>query len=519
MSETPSPQPSSTGCKPDLEVLDLGRMAYDKALELQLRMHEERLLDLVPDRLVLVEHPPVITLGRGGGQTDLLVGQSELDRRGVALHQVDRGGKATFHGPGQLVAYPILKLRNKDLHAYMENMLTAVATVLEAYGLKPELGLRGPGVWVGGAKIASIGMAVRKWVTYHGIALNVNTDLDWFSLINPCGYSEERMTSMARQCGRELHADAVAALFVEAFCRQFAFTPPKTIRQGSPTRPAWLRAPAPSPLTTNAMTDLLGHLRLDTVCQEAHCPNLGECFHRGTSTFMILGAVCTRGCRYCAVTKGIPAAPDPDEPRHVAEAVTALGLRHAVITSVTRDDLPDGGAGHFVATIEAIRLARPKVSIEVLVPDFAGDGQALLRVCETGPEVFNHNIETVPRLFPAVRPKADYARSIHILKQAAKHGLDAKSGIMLGLGETDDEILATMNDLRKAGCRYLTLGQYLAPSSAHVPVNRYIRPSDFTAWGKKAREMGFAGVASGPLVRSSYRAEDMLTVPVAPKGM
>lgn len=498
---------------PAIEVIDLGRMAYDKALELQMRLVGQRIADEAPDRLLLVEHPPVITLGRGGGKSDLIVGEEVLREKAVAVHAVDRGGKATFHGPGQLVAYPILKLRDRDLHAYMERMLAVVDRLLRFYGLTPQLSVRGPGVWVEGCKIASIGMAVRKWVTYHGIALNVNLDLSWFNMINPCGYAEERMTSMQRELGGTVDAEAVSRRFVREFCRVFSYRLPEERRGSHPVKPAWLRTSVgSSPQAVDRMERLLDRLHLGTVCQQAHCPNIGECFARGTSTFMILGTVCTRGCRYCAVTKGRPDAIDPGEPEHVAEAVATLGLRHAVITSVTRDDLPDGGAGHFATTIAAVRERSPAVTVEVLVPDFAGDPAALDLVCRARPDVFNHNIEVVRRLFPLVRPRAGYDRSLDILRRAAEAGLVTKSGLMLGLGETETEIMATLRDLRSVGCACLTLGQYLAPSPDHASIDRYVTPNEFDYWANTARSLGFTGVASGPLVRSSYRAEDMVTV-------
>lgn len=495
---------------PSLDVMELGRIDYDTAYALQQSLVAKRIADEAPDRLLLLEHPPVITLGRGGGVTDVVAGETTLRAKGVSVVHTDRGGKATFHGPGQLVAYPILKLHEKDLHAYLERMLAVVAGLLTSYGLSPELGLRGPGVWVGGAKIASIGMAVRKWVTFHGVALNVNTDLDWFTLINPCGYAEERMTSMARLLGEPLDMAAVTSRYLEEFARVFGYRLPASKKPRPTRRPDWLRVPAGDPTPAHRMEALLSDLHLGTVCQEANCPNMGECFTRGTSTFMILGTVCTRGCRYCAVDKGTPGPLDPLEPEHVAQAVAALGLRHAVVTSVTRDDLPDGGAGQFARTITAIRHQCPTTTVEVLVPDFAANETALQQVCDARPDVFNHNIETVRRLFPSVRPKARYGLSLAILRHAANQGLAAKSGLMLGLGETTDEIRETLGDLRTAGCSHLTLGQYLAPTPDHAPIDRYVTPNEFAYWEGVARTMGFAGVASGPLVRSSYRAEDML---------
>jgi lipoic acid synthetase len=258
------------------------------------------------------------------------------------------------------------------------------------------------------------------------------------------------------------------------------------------------------------MEKQLADLQLATVCQSAHCPNLGECFAKGTATFMIMGTRCTRRCRFCAVDKGSPTPLDAGEPRRIAMAVRRMGVKHAVVTSVTRDDLPDGGAGHFKKTIQHIHKQCPGVSVEVLVPDFGGAVSAFDTICEAGPEVFNHNIETVPRLYSKIRPGADYRRSLGILAYLAGRGVNTKSGLMLGLGETKDEIRTVLGDLRKANCMLLTLGQYLAPSKAHVPVARYVPPEEFEMWADTARCMGFTSVASGPLVRSSYRADEMM---------
>jgi lipoic acid synthetase len=270
-----------------------------------------------------------------------------------------------------------------------------------------------------------------------------------------------------------------------------------------------LRLKAANPEVVGRMEEKLRGWNLGTVCQSAHCPNLGECFSRGTATFMILGTVCTRRCRFCAVDKGKPEPPDPGEPERVAQATKAMGLGYVVVTSVTRDDLPDGGADHFAKTIRCIREHCPEAKVEVLVPDFKGSEAAVRTVCGAAPDVFNHNVETVPRLYEKVRPQADYRRSLDVLANAAKSGIQTKSGLMLGLGETSREIWETLNDLRRADCAYLTLGQYLAPSAQHVPVQRYVPPEEFERWGETSRAMGFRHVASGPLVRSSYRAEEL----------
>lgn len=275
-------------------------------------------------------------------------------------------------------------------------------------------------------------------------------------------------------------------------------------------KPPWLKRRLPNGPTCEQVRSLLRKGRLHTVCQEAGCPNLWECFSQKTSTFMILGATCTRDCRFCAVTHGRPAPPDPQEPKRVAQAAADLGLAYVVVTSVTRDDLADGGAGLFAATIRALRRKITGVRVEVLIPDFRGDAAALRTVLDAGPDVINHNIETVPRLYPSVRPQADYGQSLQLLdrcRQWAAH-IPSKSGLMLGLGETDDEVRATLADLRRAGCAILTLGQYLQPSAAHLPVSCYVPPQSFLAWRDAGLAMGFSEVAAGPFVRSSYHARE-----------
>lgn len=288
--------------------------------------------------------------------------------------------------------------------------------------------------------------------------------------------------------------------------------------------PPWIRIRYAGRGAQQQVNDLLKNQSLHTVCQGAHCPNQHECFSRGVATFMILGEVCTRDCRFCAVAPGRPGAVDPDEPRRVAEAAAQLKLRHVVVTSVTRDDLPDGGAGHFAAVIKALQERLPGVVVEVLTPDFNGVEADLDTVLEAHPDVFNHNLETVRRLQAEIRPAARYDRSLAVLRYAAGRAAAGgkvktvrtwvKSGLMVGLGETDEEVVASMADLRQVGVELLTIGQYLAPSSAHAPVTRYVTPEKFEEFAKQATAMGFQNVASGPLVRSSYMAETLLlTVP------
>ena len=254
--------------------------------------------------------------------------------------------------------------------------------------------------------------------------------------------------------------------------------------------------------------DLLDQLHLPTVCDSARCPNRGECFSHHTATFLILGEVCTRGCAFCAVTKGKPLPLKKDEPQRLARAVAELGLHHVVITSVTRDDLPDGGAAHFARVVEALRQHCPGVRIELLAPDFRGSREALTTVLASGPDILAHNLETVPRLYPEVRRGADYGRSLKVLEQAKQVSpkIITKSGLMLGLGEESPEIEAVLRDLRHVACDMLTLGQYLSPSLHHAPVARYVNPDEFVCWQRQALDLGFKSVAAGPLVRSSYKA-------------
>ena len=335
--------------------------------------------------------------------------------------------------------------------------------------------------------------------------------------------------------------------------------------------PPWIRKRIPASGEAAAVQRLLNELGLATVCSSAHCPNLPECFARGTATFLILGSTCTRGCRFCAIGKADPGPLRADEPEAVAEACVRLRLRHVVITSVTRDDLADGGAGHFARTVRAVRARLPGAIIEVLTPDFQGDRAAIDAVLGARPDIFNHNVETVPRLYPEVRPQADYRRSLEVLAYAASRGVSrrgevtacsrtpletapletaaletapletapaeaaaletaaletaaletapaeaaagrvlyTKSGLMVGLGERPDEVREVLRDLRGAGCAIVTIGQYLAPSAAHAPVARFVPPEEFAAWEAEARALGFAAVASGPFVRSSYQAEQV----------
>ena len=278
--------------------------------------------------------------------------------------------------------------------------------------------------------------------------------------------------------------------------------------------PPWLRARSGHWERVHDMRVLLTGSRLHTVCEEARCPNQGECWTRGTATFMLLGETCTRSCGFCAVATGRPEPPDPEEPRNVAEASRRLGLKFVVVTSVARDDLRDGGAGHFAATVRAIRELNPDAEVEVLVPDFKAERESIRSVVESGPTVFNHNLETVERLTRRVRIQARYQRSLDVLRIAKELGQPrTKTGIMLGLGEAEDEVLTLLRDARAAGCDILTIGQYLQPTKRHLPVVEFVRPDRFTAFEEAAYSLGFTSVFSGPLVRSSYHAEGVARGP------
>jgi len=283
--------------------------------------------------------------------------------------------------------------------------------------------------------------------------------------------------------------------------------PYRVHQEGDPARlPAWFTVSLTKTARSAVVRRLVQDHKLHTVCQSAACPNQAECWNSGTATFMILGDICTRGCRFCNVKKGTPVGLDVHEPARVAKAVSGLRLNYAVITSVTRDDLPDGGADLFAGTITAVRAERPACRVEVLVPDFKGSASSLEIVLAAGPDILNHNIETVPSLYARVRPQAEYQRSLDLLGRAHAQGAATKSGIMLGLGERDDEVLRVMHDLRNAGCAILTLGQYLRPGRSHLPVSKYYHPDEFAVFRDQGLRLGFTQVVSGPRVRSSYQA-------------
>ena len=492
-----------------LTVLRLGRLDYRRALALQRRLVEARQRDRLGDLLLTVEHPPTITFGRGGGREDLRVDEARLAARGVAFEATERGGRATYHGPGQLVCYPILKVARGELHQLVWRLEEATIRTLAHYGLRAGRDEAHPGVWVGRDKVAALGLAVRDGVTFHGLALNLEPALDDFELIVPCGLADRGVTSLARLLGATPDRAEVERLFLD----RFADLASRSWRAGFAEAP-WLVAAAPAGERVAWLEGLFRQERLATVCEEAICPNLGECWAAGTATFLVLGETCTRRCHFCSVATGRPAPPDPFEPDRLAETAVQMGLRHVVVTSVARDDLPDGGAAHFAATIRAIRQRLPAATVEVLIPDFGGSVAALERVIAARPDVLNHNVETVPRLYRAVQPRKRYERVLGVLGYARRAGLRTKSGLMLGLGETRGEVVEVMMDLRRAGCELLTLGQYLQPTERQLPVAEYVHPAEFAWYRQIGRELGFRQLAAGPLVRSSYRAGQLLDEPI-----
>jgi lipoic acid synthetase len=531
----------------------LGRVPYGDADQLQRALHE-RASD---DYLLLLEHPHVFTLGTTADPAHVLVAP---DLVGAHLVHADRGGDVTYHGPGQLVGYPIVTLPEwrdglRDVVAYVRLLEDVLIGALAGFGIAAHREPRLTGVWVGGDKIAAIGVKVAQGRTRHGFALNVDPDLSMFDHIVPCGIRDRGVTSMGAVLGDAPEMRAVVDAVVAQFSARVSGTDGSVERQdvvwrehpddlsaftraaltGAATRPGdapvrllgrlaeagvrdsvdgpgerrpeWMRVKADLGENFRETKRLVQQLDLHTVCEEAGCPNIYECWADHTATFMILGERCTRACGFCLVDTRKPLPVDVGEPHRVADAVATLGLEHAVITSVARDDLADGGAAAFAATIEAIRAADPATRVEVLIPDCKGDPAALDAIFAARPDVLNHNLETVARLHRAARPSAAYARSLALLGRAADAGLLAKSGIILGMGETADEVRGAVADLRNVGVEVLTLGQYLRPSRQHLPVARWWTPAEFAELGEFAERLGFAHVEAGPLVRSSYHAK------------
>ena len=537
-----------------LRVRWLGNVAYRDALALQRGLFHRS----ADDHLLLLEHPHVYTLGVRADRSHVLVDPVSV---GAELVAVDRGGDVTYHGPGQLVGYPILHVAGKrgggmaDTVAYVRTVEQVVIDTLTDVGLA-DVGRRDgfPGVWVGPdtprpRKIAAVGVKLSRGRSMHGFALNVDPDLSMFDHIVPCGITDAGVTSLAaegiavdmRQVvdrlvrhatrawagpeGRSERADVVwreRPDDLAPFSRGEATAPVETsvrlkgrLAEAGVTdqvalrerKPDWMRVKIQSSPGRTRLSATVRDLGLVTVCEEAGCPNLSECWADGTATFMINGERCTRKCGFCLVDTRKPGPPDPDEPARVAEAIDRMGLDHAVVTTVARDDLDDGGASQFVATIEAIRRRRPGTTIEVLISDCKGDPEALGAIFDARPDVLNHNVETVPRLQRAARPSAGYARSLAVLARAKDAGLIVKSGLVLGMGETTAEVHATLADLAAVGTDIVTAGQYLRPTAQHLPVARWWTPDELDDLARVGRELGLAHVEASPLTRSSHHAK------------
>ena len=530
-------------------------MAYREAWDLQKAFWEGRLRGRSrADYLLLVEHPHVYTVGRNGDGSHLLISEEGLAELGAERFDIDRGGDVTYHGPGQLVGYPILRLADaRKIIPYVRAVEEALIRTLAGFGPRAWREPGYTGVWTERGKAAAIGMRVSRRVTMHGFALNVNPDMDFFAHMNPCGIPDRPVTSLTQLLGRPVSIEETVERLVPAFAETFGyrrretqlgafvrgqgrprrfevdrlaadgcFSPdrfrsvPVLINRrlpGEPERPEWMRVRARQGSAYRGMGEMMRELGLNTVCEEAGCPNIYECWGQGTATVMILGDVCTRACGFCNVTTGRPAGLDWDEPGRVAEAAARMGLRHMVITSVNRDDLPDGGSQVFAQTVSEVRRRVPGCDVEVLIPDFKGSADDLERVMAAGPAVLNHNTETVLRLQREVRTAANYGRSLTLLARAKwlrPQGV-VKSGLIAGMGETREEILGALADLRAVGADVATIGQYLRPTPRHRPVHRYVHPDEFAEYAAYGRRLGLAHVESGPLVRSSYHAQDSLT--------
>ena len=490
----------------------------------------------------------MITTGRHGGAENLLVSQELLQKRNVDLVQTERGGNITCHFPGQLVAYPIARLLpRKDADAesahprspsgvkeFFHDLEQIIIRTLARFGLTSEQIPGRSGVWLGPRKICAMGIAVKRRVTYHGLALNVCRDLSLFDLITPCGLPDAGVTSLHRELDAEdVSMAEVKTVFMEEFQKYYGLPhlevttrtpdspekdplmeikserPLREIEPGYLRLPPWLRVPLPKTRRFSQTDGLVNDLKLHTVCRSARCPNIFECYSRNTATFLILGGVCSRSCAFCNIGAGELLPLDSGEPTRVGEAASALGLEHVVITSVTRDDLPDGGAGHFAATIAAVRRALPQAVIEVLIPDFQGRAADLATVLAAGPDILNHNVETVPELYQRIRPQADFEQSLTLLRRAKEAGFITKSGLMVGLGEDDGAVRGVLDALAEVDCRIVTVGQYMRPSRKHPPVQRYVHPEVFTSYARYGATQGIAYVFSAPLVRSSYNAKDV----------
>ena len=538
-----------------LRVRWLGRVPYREALALQTSLFDHG----SDDHLLLLEHDHVFTHGPNADLAANL--RCDPAAVGAELVAVRRGGDITYHGPGQLVGYPILSVPNTkgslDHVRWVEQLLIDVLTDLGIAGAGRLDGY--PGVWVDAAgpaprKIAAVGVRLARGRTMHGFALNVATDLTYMrEHIVACGIADRPVTSL-REEGVDTSMETIVGRVVERAAQDRSgraverqdvawhhrpddlspFSSGRgpggvvAVRPRSHDRleragvtdglsietrkPDWLRPVVRLGPDVLEVKRTVRDLGLVTVCEDAGCPNLSECWAEGTATFMVLGERCTRACGFCLVDTRRPLDADGDEPGRIAEAVDRMRLDHAVLTMVARDDLPDGGMAHVAACVAAIRECRPGTKVETLVSDAKGRFESIDVLLEASPDVFAHNLETVARLQRAVRPSAGYARSLAVLAHArtfaGRAGADllVKSSLMVGLGESDDEIVGALADLAGIGCDIVTIGQYLRPTSHHLPVAKWVEPTAFDRWKSIGEAMGIGHVVAGPLTRSSYHA-------------
>ena len=534
-----------------LNVRWLGKLPYSEAYDLQLGLHKAISNNYEDDDyLLLLEHDNVITSGRSSKDNNLLVSQEILNQMSIDFFETDRGGDITFHGEGQLIGYPIIRLQDpKKVVPFVRSIENVLIQSLKELSIDSFTKEHDTGVWTSMGKIASIGIKVSKWTTYHGFSLNIFDKLEGFDLINPCGNEYESVTSI-QSFNDTVSFDEVSKIVSNNFFKLFEysevdeqfsqFTPkqlksnkefnidkmvaagvfkpstkgiPITIKgvlPNEPKRPEWMKVKANLGNDYRSLKNLLSEKKLNTVCEEASCPNIYECWSMGTATFMIMGDVCTRACGFCDVKTGKPGTLDLGEPKRVAESVKAMQLTHAVITSVNRDDLEDGGSQFFADTIYEVKKLNNKCDVEVLIPDFKGDRLAIDNIIKASPEVINHNLETVPRLQREIRTSASYGRSLSLLHYVKSQGFEGKTktGLIVGMGENKEEVASVLKDISKLNVDIVTIGQYLRPTAKHRPIDRYAPEEEFEYYKFIGESFGIPHVESGPLVRSSYHAKD-----------
>tara|TARA_B110000014_G_scaffold259511_1_gene247445 strand:+ start:3647 stop:5374 length:1728 start_codon:yes stop_codon:yes gene_type:complete len=542
-----------------LNVRWLGRVAYRDAYALQNALFTNG----SENHLLLLEHHHVFTLGVRGEKTNILIDPKTI---GAEVIKTNRGGDVTYHGPGQLVGYPILSLPGKrgggmaDTVSYVHSVEELIIEALAEIGLPGCSRLRKyPGVWVdhntdNPRKIAAVGVRLTRGRSMHGFALNVDPDMKFFESIIPCGIRDKQVTSLAKE-DLSTSMEEVTNIIAELAAQKWgagesermdvawnhrksdlsAFTRgegpgevPKAPQQRATTsqnsiqitrkselnkdlpigrKPEWMKVKANLGPEYRKLKQTMRRFDLTTVCEEAGCPNIFECWNQGTATFMALGERCTRACGFCLIDTRKPSEVDIEEPKRIADAVKRMQLEYAVVTMVARDDLSDGGAEHMSNIVTTVRAQNPKTKVELLISDLKGNPQSLEIVFDARPDVLNHNIETVPRLQRRVRPSASYTRSLAVLAQAKESKLITKTSLMVGLGETKEEILRTLKDLREIGVDIVTIGQYLRPTTNHLPIRKWWSPEEFQEFQLLGEAMGIAHVESSPLTRSSYHAK------------